>query len=49
MSGFSRVSEEDVKNHPEYMSDAGDMMWDLDIDKKSLLMWDMVPTHFSGN
>ena len=34
MSGFSRVSEEDAKNHPEYMSDAGDMMWDLDIDKQ---------------
>ena len=34
MSGFSRVSEEDAVNHPEYMSDAGDMMWDLDIDKQ---------------
>lgn len=34
MSGFARVSEEDAKNHPEYMCDAGDMMWDLDIDKQ---------------
>ena len=34
MSGYSRVSEEEAREHPEYMSDAGDMMWDLDIDKK---------------
>ena len=34
MSGFSRVSEEEAQDHPEYMCDAGDMMWDLDIDKK---------------
>ena len=34
MSGYSRVSEEDARDHPEYMSDAGDMMWDLDIDKQ---------------
>ena len=34
MKGSCTVTEEDAKNHPEYMSDAGDMRWDLDIDKQ---------------
>ena len=34
MSGHCSVSNEDAKNHPEYMCDAGDMEWDLKIDKK---------------
>lgn len=32
--GRVTVSEEDVRNHPEWMSDAGDMIWDLHIDKQ---------------
>jgi len=28
------VSEEDVKNHPEYLSDAGSMEWNIKVDKK---------------
>lgn len=32
--GRVSVSEGDAKAHPEYMSDAGEMVWDLKIDKK---------------
>ena len=32
--GTVSVSEKDAKEHPEYMSDAGEMIWDLKIDKK---------------
>lgn len=32
--GHVTVSEEDAKKHPEYMSDAGSMYWDLKISKK---------------
>lgn len=32
--GMVNVSEEDAANHPEYMSDAGKMFWDLKIDKQ---------------
>lgn len=31
--GMVDVREEDVKNHPEYMCDAGKMYWDLTMDK----------------
>ena len=34
MKGYCKVSKEDAKNHPEYMSDAGEMSWDLKIDKQ---------------
>lgn len=34
MEGYCKVSEEDAINHPEYMSDAGQMKWNLDIDKQ---------------
>ena len=34
MTGFCKVTEEEAKNHPEYMSSAGEMKWDLDIDKQ---------------
>lgn len=34
MYGEIKVSEENAKMHPEYMSDAGSMQWDLVIDKK---------------
>ena len=34
MKGFCKVTEEEAKNHPEYMSNAGEMKWDLDIDKQ---------------
>ena len=34
MKGEVKVSEAEVKNHPEYMSDAGTMKWNLKIDKK---------------
>ncbi len=34
MEGYCEVSEEDEKKHPEYMCDAGNMKWDLKIDKK---------------
>lgn len=33
--GSVKLGEEEVKAHPEYMCDAGEMSWDLDIDKKS--------------
>ena len=32
--GRVEVSKEDAENHPEYMSDAGSMIWDLNIDKQ---------------
>ena len=32
--GRIELSEVDVKNHPEYLSDAGKMIWDLQIDKQ---------------
>lgn len=31
--GMVEVKEEDANNHPEYMSDAGKMYWDLTMDK----------------
>ena len=31
--GHVKVTEEEAKNHPEYMSDAGEMSWDLEIEK----------------
>ena len=34
MNGQVKVSEEEAQEHPEFMSDAGEMMWDLDIDKQ---------------
>lgn len=34
MSGQVGLSEEESKNHPEYMSDYGEMSWDIHIDKK---------------
>ena len=34
MSGECKLTEEEVNNHPEYMCDAGEMSWDLDIDKQ---------------
>jgi len=34
MKGSCKVTEEEAKNHPEYMSDAGSMEWDLTIDKQ---------------
>ncbi len=34
MSGIVAVSEEEAKKHPEYMSDAGVMKWDIDINKR---------------
>ena len=32
--GKVEVTPEDVKNHPEWLSDAGKMIWDLQIDKE---------------
>ncbi|WP_310937178.1 hypothetical protein [Clostridium sp. SHJSY1] len=34
MKGKCLVTEEEAKNHPEYMSDAGSMSWDIEINKK---------------
>ncbi len=34
MKGSCSLTEEEAKNHPEYMSDWGSMGWDLGIDKK---------------
>ena len=34
MTGFCKVTEEEAKSHPEYMSDAGEMKWDLEINKQ---------------
>ena len=34
MTGYCKVTEEEARDHPEYMSDAGEMKWDLDIDKQ---------------
>ena len=34
MEGFCSVTSEDALAHPEYMSDAGEMSWKLNIDKK---------------
>jgi len=34
MKGSVEISEEDAKNHPEYMCNAGSMSWDIQIDKK---------------
>ena len=34
MTGYCKVTEEEAREHPEYMCDAGEMKWDLDIDKK---------------
>ena len=31
--GSVRVSEQEAKEHPEYMSDAGEISWDLKIEK----------------
>ena len=33
MKGFCKVTEDEAKNHPEYMSDSGEMKWDLEINK----------------
>lgn len=33
MTGSIHVSEEDAKNHPEYMSDEGSMQWKIEIEK----------------
>ena len=32
MTGYCKVTEEEAREHPEYMCDAGEMKWDLDID-----------------
>lgn len=34
LRGSVSLTEEDVKQHPEYMCDAGTMRWDLHLDKK---------------
>ena len=34
MTGYCKVTEDEARDHPEYMSDAGEMKWDLDIDKQ---------------
>lgn len=34
MRGSCKISAQEVTEHPEYMSDAGEMSWDLTIDKK---------------
>lgn len=34
LKGSVHVSVEDAKSHPEYMSDAGEMEWDLHVDKR---------------
>lgn len=34
MKGSCNLSEEEAGNHPEYMSDAGSMSWDLKVQKK---------------
>ncbi|HEX3021300.1 MAG TPA: tocopherol cyclase family protein [Lachnospiraceae bacterium] len=34
MKGHCSLKEQDTFNHPEYMCDAGDMSWDLDICKR---------------
>ena len=34
LKGHVCVSEEEVKEHPEYMSDAGEMEWELQVDKQ---------------
>jgi hypothetical protein len=34
MTGHCKVTEEEAKNHPEYMCDAGEMKWDLEIKKQ---------------
>ena len=34
MTGFCKVSKEEKELHPEYMSDAGEMKWDLEIKKQ---------------
>ena len=34
MKGFCKITKEEALEHPEYMCDAGDMSWDIQIDKK---------------
>ena len=34
MKGFCKITQEEALKHPEYMCDAGDMSWDIHIDKK---------------
>ncbi len=34
MKGFCKVSKREVEEHPEYMCDAGEMSWDIQINKK---------------
>ena len=34
LKGHISLSEEEVKAHPEYMSDAGEMSWELTVDKQ---------------
>ena len=34
IQGTCRLSEQDVQRHPEYMSDAGELSWDLRVDKQ---------------
>ena len=33
MKGFVKMTEEEKNAHPEYMTDAGEMKWDIDINK----------------
>lgn len=34
MKGFCKVTDKEAAEHPEYMCDAGEMSWDIHIDKK---------------
>lgn len=34
MKGSCSVTEEEARNHPEYMCDSGNMSWDIEINKK---------------
>ena len=33
MKGFCKVTKDEAQKHPEYMSDSGEMKWDLEINK----------------
>ncbi len=34
MKGVCKVTEQEARDHPEYMCDAGDFKWDIEIDKQ---------------
>ena len=49
MKGFCKVTKDEAKNHPEYMSDSGEMKWDLEINKLITFNVGYGASNFLGN